>query len=134
MPRNVFSDMQSYEFRFYREYLGFTTQDIAEILGVQVRTVQAWDKERNASIPAKELVLNEVDKVQDWIAAQLKSLLADFANNGGNPVQLRLFTSLEDLHSHYPDFRRISHYEAALKGLAAVLYERGIKFNLEREL
>lgn len=134
MPRTVVSDMPPHEFRFLREYLGFTTKDIAEILKVQNRTVQAWDKERNASIPAKELLIDEVGKVDGWIASQLKESLLKFAENGGNPVMLRLFSSLEELQRIYPMFRRINHYEAALRGLVSVLSERGIKFYLERNL
>ena len=129
MPRNVFSDMQPFEFHFYREYIGFTTQDIAEILGVQNRTVQAWDRERNASVPAKNFVLDETSKLNVWVENQLKDLLAQFAKSGGEPVQLVMYKSVDDLPLEYNNFRKITHYEAALKALVSVLSQRGIKFN-----
>lgn len=126
MPRRPASDMNPAQFRFYRDYLGLTQQDVADALGLShVRTVAAWDSERNPSIEAAQFIHERMAQARSQLTTAVRALNRASTEHDGATVELRRYTTEDALHREHPEFERVRHYDAHLAHVAAALIAGG---------
>ena len=106
MPRHATSSMSPTEFKFLRDLMGFTQSDVAGYVGVSSpRVVASWDASRNPSQPAAQWITEQKEFFASNLQKTLNAALPTTIDEDGNSVvQLRRYTSDEQLHEAQPGY------------------------------
>ena len=118
------------EFRAKREIIGLTQADIAEELGVGLKTVKRWESEgyRNPSDEAWALIDREYEKVKKTIAFTVNAYSAlKEKGSASSPIQLAYYRSQEQHDAVSPAEENYLRVNAQMRIMAIVLESLGIE-------
>lgn len=82
--------MNPAKFHLMRTHLGLTTQDIAESLGVHLRTVQRWESTHNPPEKAAEWITDKWDRARRDVDDVIAFIDEQQAQQNGPPQALDL--------------------------------------------
>ena len=118
------------EFRAKREIIGLTQADIAEELGVGLKTVKRWESEgyRNPSDEAWALIDREYEVVRKTIANAVRTFTPLKENDGASsPIRLAYYRSQEQYEELSPIEGNYLRVNASMRVTAIVLESLGIE-------
>lgn len=83
-------------FRVLRETMGFTREDVADALGVSVRSVKRWENPREENLPPEDawVLLEDAQKKRREIVSQALEVV-DYAKARGGVVEMTYYRSQE---------------------------------------
>lgn len=119
MPRTVKSQMSSAYFNLSRQRLGYTTEDVAEELGVGVRAVAAWYTSRRPSQKAATWIERENRRYVHNLVHAVEAM--EDLHRAGLPVELVRYPTEVRIKQTAAGFKKPHHCDAFLRDLSTLL-------------